>query len=463
MTIQINGTDAPREVRIQNPGSSILGPLGARRQSLIQERDGILNTSTPQTFTPAVEARVGQLNTEIDALEERQGELQRQAQMEDNARRARAAFGPARIVRSEEVYRPDRPELSFFMDLRNARSGGDWAAAERLSRHQAAYEAETRALSTQAGAGGQFAPPAWLVDEWVGLARPGRITADRLNKDELPSGVSSINLPKVASGESVAVQATQNTAVSSTDLTTNSVSSGITTLAGQQVIALQLIQQSGIAFDKVIGQDLMAEYAKQLDLQVLNGSGASGQLQGLIGVAGVNAITYTQATPTVGGAGQFLAQINQAVLAVNTNRFLPPSGIIMHPRRWSWVLNANDNQGRPLVVPSGDYAGFNTPGSASAAPTAQGAAGSLFGLPVYVDANVPTNLGAGTNQDVALVGRFEDSFLWETAPAFEAFDAPYANQMSILFRVSGYAAMIANRYPASLSIISGTGLVTPTF
>lgn len=463
MTIAPTRTDAPREVRIQNSSSSILGPLGSRRQALIQERDGILNSATPQTFTPAVEARVGELNTEIDRIEARQAEIVEQDVREERARAARAPFAPARIIRSEEVYRPDRPELSFFMDLRNARSGGDWAAAERLNRHQAIYAAETRALSTQAGAGGQFAPPDWLVDEWVALARPGRVTADRLSKDELPSGVSSINLPKVASGESVGVQATQNTAVSSTDLTTSSVSSGITTLAGQQVVALQLIQQSGIAFDKVIGQDLMAAYVKQLDLQVLTGSGASGQLQGLVGVSGVNAITYTQATPTVGGAGQFLAQVNQAVLAVNTNRFLPPSGIVMHPRRWAWVLNATDNQNRPLVTPSGDYAGFNTPGSASAAPVAQGAAGSLFGLPVYVDANIPTNQGAGTNQDVVLVGRFEDSFLWESAPSFEAFDAPYANQMSILFRIHGYAAMIAARYPQSLSIIAGTGLVSPTF
>jgi len=150
---------------------------------------------------------------------------------------------------------------------------------------------ETRAgdLTTVAGAGGQFAPPLWLTQDFVALARAGRVTADLMNKDVLPSGVSSINLPTVTGGAATAVQATQNTNVQDTAMVTSSVASGITTISGQQIVAMQLIAQSGIPFDKVVLLDLARDYATKLDVQVISGSGAAGQLRGLFNGANVGA------------------------------------------------------------------------------------------------------------------------------------------------------------------------------
>src|SRR5664280_2156557 len=119
---------------------------------------------------------------------------------------------------------------SFFRDMYSARKG-DYMAAERLSRNQAARTSESRALSTGATSGGVFAPPDWILEDWVPLARPGRVVADLLNKQALPTGVSSLNLPKVSGGTTVGVQVTQNNQISSTDMQTTSVSSGITTIA----------------------------------------------------------------------------------------------------------------------------------------------------------------------------------------------------------------------------------------
>lgn len=432
--------------------SALIAQLEERRASLIQERDGILNSATAETFTPELEARVGEHNSEINSLEERVTELRAQADREQRAREV----APVQVTSEPNpVYRRDNHEVSFFRDVFNAQLRNDAGAFGRLASSQ-----ESRALSTSAGAGGQFAPPDWLIEDFVALARAGRVYADGMQHDELPAGVSSINLPTVNTGTAVAVQATQNTAVQSTDLTTSSVSSGITTIAGQQVVSLQLLQQSGIPFDRVVLGDLARAYAAQIDGQVLNGSGASGQLQGVIGTSGVNAITYTQASPTVTGAGQFYSQIIQAINAVNTNRFLPATEIYMHPRRWAWVLNALDQQNRPLVVPNGPA--FNQLATQDGV-TPQGIAGTLAGLPVKVDPNIPTNLGAGTNQDVVLVQRSDDLWLFESALQSASFDATYANQASILFRVLGYSAFIPNRYPKSIAVISGTGLVTPTF
>src|ERR1019366_3482096 len=65
---------------------------------------------------------------------------------------------------------------SFFKDIRSSRMG-DYQAMERLSRNAAARGQETRAgdMTTVAGAGGTFAPPAWLVGQFIApcLARAG--------------------------------------------------------------------------------------------------------------------------------------------------------------------------------------------------------------------------------------------------------------------------------------------------
>lgn len=365
------------------------------------------------------------------------------------------------------VYRKgDSSSPSFFRDMAafqlNTNFGADvtlHGARERLAKSQ-----ETRAndLTTTAGAGGEFAPPLWLIEDFVPLARPARVTADLCVKDTLPSGVSSINLPKVSGGTTVAVQATQGTALSDTAMTTTSVTSGITTIGGKQIVAMQLLQQSGIPFDQVILSDLALAYAGALDIQVLTGSGSSGQLRGLKNGASVGATTFTSASPAVTSATAANSFYNKVISAINSvfvGRYLPPTAIVMHPQRWNWVLEGLDSQVRPLVVPNGPM--FNGVGTDNG-PTAQGATGTLLGLPVYVDPNIPVTLGGGTNQDVVYVLRQPDVYLWESALQQASFDATYADQASILFRVLGYAAFIPDRFGPSVNAINGTGLVTPT-
>lgn len=365
------------------------------------------------------------------------------------------------VGREAHAYRPDNG-TSFFKDLR-ASTRGDYAAAQRLHRNTQEAAVERRALGNTGatgGSGGEFAPPAWLVDEFVALARAGRVTADRLSKDVLPSGVSTISIPKVSGGTSTQVQSTQNTTVSTTDPTTSYLSSGITTIAGKNIVSQQLLDQAAIPLDRMILGDLAADYARNLDRQVLSGAGSGGQLLGLLNVTGVNAITYTQTTPSVTGTGGFYAQINKAISAIATTRFLPPTCIVMHPARWSWVAASFDSSGRPLVAPSGNA--FNQIADAGTI-AAEGAVGQMAGLPVYVDPNLPTNLGAGTNQDPVIVMRAEDVFLWETDVTMASFDSPFAESLGVLFRCHGYSACVPNRYPASLAVVTGTGLVTPAY
>ena len=398
----------------------------------------------------------------IDMFEERIVEVREQENREKLAANHRVeigAAGYATIGYEEQTYRPDGT-ASFFGDLVSARSG-DYNASQRLNRNNIERGLEQRALSTGATAGGTFAPPAWLVDEWIRLARPGRVTADLLNHEVLPQGVSSVNLPAVATGSTAGIQATQNTAVSNTDLTTTSVSSGISTISGQQVISLQLIQQSGIPFDRVILADLAADYARQLGSQVINGLGTGNELRGILAGAGIGTTAYTTTTPSVvstTSANSFLNRVISSKATIATTRYMPATAIVMNPNRWAWIEEALDLQNRPLVLSDGNA--FNSVGI-DGSPTAEGHAGTFANLPVYVDPNIPTNLGVGTNQDVVIVLRQSDLWLWETELQTASFEATYANQNSILFRVLGYAAMIPDRYASATRLIGGTGLVAP--
>jgi HK97 family phage major capsid protein len=416
-------------------------------------------------------------STRFDTLIARVAELDEQEVREAAAARHRVETGTVAVGDGGGRFYTNGPEVyndphqagadspSFFKDVRNSKLG-DWAAAERLQRNQSARGMETRAgdmSSSSATAGGSFAPPAWLIDQFIQLARPGRVAADLMVKEPLPSGVSSINLPKVSGGSSASIQATQNSALSDTAMTTTSVSSSISLIGGKQIVSLQLLNQSGVPFDRVILGDLAADYAKQLDLRALGGSGTSGQLRGWLNAAGVGSTIYTSATPKVSSAtaaDSFYNKIVAAMTTINTTRFLPATAIVMHPNRWGWVLEALDSTTRPLVITEGNS--FNAAGT-SDGPVAQGAAGQIAGLPVYVDANVTTTTGAGaaTNQDLCYVLRGPDLALWESDLAVESFEQTYADNASVLFRCLAFSACIPDRFAGSVNLISGTGLVAP--
>lgn len=453
-----------RLVELRKEDDEIRAKRGAVVDGALAEKRGM--NETEQTSHDELTARHNELVSQIALCDERIAELDAQEVRTAAANAARVASGDVGLqtggaeVTDPPIYRKGDVSRSYFRDLFAARQNGDRQASERLRRNDA-QTVEKRALTTAAGAGGEFAPPLWLVDEFVALARAGRVFADSLHPGVLPAGVSSINLPKVASGTSEAVQASENATVSQTDLTTTSVSSGIVTIAGKQVVSMQLLEQSGIPFDEVILADLAADYAKQFDVQVISGSNGSGQLNGVstyFSASGTVNVTYTSASPTT----QLLYKaIGNAIQKILTSRFMPPDTIYMHPRRWYALLSDADTTGRPLVLPQGSA--YNALGTATEGPVPEGASGMILGLPVIVDPNIPTNIGAGTNQDNVYVARAADLRLWETGLRAETFTEPYADSMGVLFRAFAYSAAIPGRYTTSVSVISGTGLVAPTF
>jgi len=417
-----------------------------RRLAEIQvELDAIPAAAEAETraITPDENIRIDELLAERDAGFARLDTLRAQS-----ARAAQALTASTQVTSEPNpVYRRDDPGASFFKDLVRSRLRGDVEARDRLVRSQ-----ETRAQSTANAWGGTFAPPLWLVDEYVALARAGRVTADAMTHQELPSGVSSINLPRITTGAATGVQSTQNTALASADMGTDVVTGTITTIGGKSIVSQQLMDQSGIPFDRVILGDLARSYAQQVGALVVTQ---------LAAVTGAIAVPVTATTLT--GSGSLYSGIANAYSQIWAARFDSPTVIIMHPRRWATLLDAVDSAGRPLVPIAGSGQGFNVLGQAGAGAPQQTVVGNLQGLPVLTDPNIPTNLGTGTDQDEVFVVKADDLWLFESALQAESFDATYADQASILFRVLGYVAPVLNRFSKSIAVLGGAGLETPTF
>ncbi len=352
-------------------------------------------------------------------------------------------------VRDAQVYTPNATETSFLRDLFLAKRNMNPDALDRLHRNNSLRgDMEARAgMTTVAGAGGEFAPPQWMEDEIVALARPGRPFANIIPTKQLPKGVSQFNIPKVATGSQSALQSTQNSGLNIVNPTSSVVSVNINTLASGVLVSQQLIDQSGVPVESYVIPDMAADYARLLDTSLITA---------LAGTSGINTITYTDASPT---SSKILAQIQAAIDTVHTTRFAPPTVIVMHPARWGHFLAAVDAQGRPLVVPNPEYGAVNVSGIANGS-VSQGVAGTLRGVPVVLDPSIPQNLGTGTNQDEIFVIKADDIWLWEGTPTADVLVETYGAQLSVLYRYWNYYAFTAARYTQATAVISGTGLAT---
>ena len=447
--------------------NKLIGTLLERRGVLTEELDQTLQPANTEkrNLTEAEAAEFERIKNEIIATDERIAELAEFDARDEAAAEIARKYGPASIqVTEKQVYQRGSMEHFFFRDLWNARHRGDRDAFERLERNNkmvADAKQQERAISTTTNQGGEFVPPLWLEEDYVKFARAGRITANLVRRGIVPPGTNSINIPKINSGTAVAPVSSQNSAIQQTDLTTTSVSSPVITVAGGQTVSLQLIEQSPLNIDEIILQDLAADYAVKLNTQVLSGSGSSGQATGLLTLSGTNSITWTQATPALGGPGGMYPKVANGIQQIHTKRFLPPTAVVMHPVRWAWAESQVDNNGRPLVVPAAGGA-FQMLANLDE-QVSEGLVGSMLGLPVYVDAVIPTNGGTGANQDSIIVLKADDMWLWEGDIRAEAFPQTYAQNMSVFVRLYNYASFQPARYAPSTSVITGTGAVAPTF
>lgn len=439
--------------------------LQSKREAIVQMADdegrADLNESEDSEFQDLTE-QIRALDEEIATRAERVAELSDEEKRNADAamafRQAEIATSRTKVINEARTYEQGNGR-SYLQDLLKSSVQGDPEARARLDRHasEVLVDPEYRDVNRTDGTGGYFVPPLWLSD-YVELARAGRPTANLVTNLALPPGTDSINIPKINSGTATAIQHADNSAVQETDLTDTSVQANVKTIAGQQDIAIQLLDQSPFNFDQVVFADLAADYATQVNRQVLSGQNSGNEVKGILAASGVNTVAYTDTTPTV---AELYPKVADAIQKIHTSRYMAPSVIIMHPRRWAWLLAALDTTNRPLVVPNaqGPSNAFATFGEVAS----QQVVGQFQGLPVVTDPSIPTTNGTGTNEDVIVVMRASDCILYESSLRTRVLPEVGSGTLTVRLQVYGYLAFTAERQPKGISVVSGSGLSTPTF
>ncbi|MFF3140691.1 phage major capsid protein [Streptomyces sp. NPDC057927] len=450
---------------------SLIADLRARFDDEKHALDGILARAEGNSLSTGQRSLFEQHEREATALKERIEELGAQVRADDAAAPMAQRYAPganstheqrtsnmttsARITSEPAVYRRDSKESSYFLDSYAVAKNNDSAARERLQRNARQVadvrRQEGRALSTTNGNAGEFVPPMWMEQEWVKLARPKRVTADLAVNEQLPAGTDVLNIPRVATGTATGLQGTQNTAVTQVDMTTNAISASVLTIAGSQVISLQLAEQSPLNVDTVILGDLAADLATKVNAQVISGSGTGGNATGLLTLSGTGSVSWTGTD-----GATFQAAVLKAIGQVFTSIFDAPDSLVLAPRRAVWLMAQKDSQGRPLLVPA-DNGPVNSMGVLAPKLATEGPIGRFCGLDVYIDGGMPTTLGGSSNEDRAIVLRSSEIRLWESQPKFEVFPQTFAQNLSLLARAYEYMAFTAARYPGAISVISGSG------
>ena len=440
----------------------ILEVIMSFSKSLIEKRDAALAKAEAiveaaqaeaRELTPEQDAEIAVALDEVRSLDEQiatHSELENRSAEAAELRKEKkfdAVVAPAVVKSEARTYSPNS-EASFVADAYAAQFNNDFAAKDRLARHMNEEKIERRDVTSANFAG--LVVPQFLTDLAAPFARAGRPTADIARKHQLPDAGLVISISKVTTGSSVAEQ-TEGAAVSETNMDDTKLDISVKTFAGQQNVSRQALER-GTGIDSLVMADLVSAYHTSLDAAVVAEAYGSAGTQ----------VTYTDASPTV---AELYPKILDAVQQIQTSFFGGPNVLVMHPRRLAYILAAVDSTNRPLAVPTAQ--GPQNAFAAGSGSVVYGNSGyTIAGLPVVTDANVPTNIGVGTNEDVILVGNTQELHLWEQGagePMMLRFEQPKGAELDVQMIVYGYAAFTANRYPKAWAYLTGTGLVTPTF
>jgi len=433
--------------------------LTEKRASMIERAETIVREAQEMVreLSPDEDKAVAEALEEVKELDEqirRHVELEQRAVKAAEARKENNVEQAVTTIKSEPRTYSPKSDNSFMRDAYSAQFNNDFAASERLARHMNEEKIERRDVTSAAFAG--LIVPQFLTDLAAPFARAGRPFLDVARKHQLPAEGLTISISKVTTGSATAVQ-TEGSAVQETNMDDTKLDVNVVTVAGQQNVSRQAIER-GTNIDSLVMADLVSAYHTNLESLFVT-TQASTSLTNVI----TQVVTYTDASPTV---KELYPKIVDCIQRIQTNFFAGPNFILMHPRRLAFILAAVDGQDRPLAVPVPNFNGQPAFASGNGAPVYGNSGYTMLGLPIITSANVITTNGAGTNEDVIIIGNTQEAHLFEQGsgePMMLRFEQPKAAELDITMIVYGYSAFTADRYNKAFALVGGTGLVTPTF
>lgn len=393
----------------------------------------------------AIDANDGQDDQDEDSDQKRDLDRDRQR---DNRRRGGRNQLP--------VYH-ERAEHSFFVDVWNGYRRGHSDALRRLDKsdEQVIEEMQQRDLANVTNKGAEAVVPLFLQDKFE-KARIARATTSMLtNQQVLPVQGDSITIPIQTGSAAVAslTQADGLNTLQETNAAFDVATENIIEVGGTQDISNYVIDRGtlGVGIDVVIANHLSELLAKDEDERVL---------AKVVAGAGVS-VTYTA---TTGRLYEIYKKVADAVQQIHTGNLMPPTGIVVHPRRFAAWASELDSTNRPLMVPMSVAQNPLAFASGDGSPVAQGFTGyAIHGLPIYTDPNATITNGAGTNEDIVLIADWKQQYTWLGPVMVDVDPSPMFKQSGKTVRARRYFATMVGHRDDAFAKISGTGLATPSF
>ncbi len=353
-------------------------------------------------------------------------------------------------VKSEPLTYEESASHSFFRDSYAAEFLGDVSAQERLSRHTNEMRYELR--DSGSGNFSGLVVPQYLTGLAAPFLRAGRNTMDVANSLPLPNDGLTVNVSRITTGSQVGAQDGDNGAVTEASPDDTLLTVNVRTFSGMVDVSRQALER-GTGVDGLLASDLVSAYNSAVNASVINGDGTSGTHLGILNTAGIGDVDVDDASPT---ASETFQQIVKAIGTVTAARYQQPDVIIMHPRRWAYISGGLDSSNRPLagvtVATSRNVVALGNPGAYGVA------AGEIAGVSVVVDAGIPVDLGAGSDEDRIIVANRQDLVLMEqgNSPLMLRYESVGSGTLTTRMVTYGYSAFTAGRYPGGICVIQGT-------
>jgi hypothetical protein len=242
----------------------------------------------------------------------------------------------------------------FFADL--VRAPDDPMArrrlAERNSRAEDHYQAEHRAgdpfggllmpgysevRASSSGSFGALSPAGAALGAAGGLARSAAPLVNALLADgaeaELPPTGSTFTYSMGTTQGVVGVsQTSENSAVTPSDVTFIDSTSPVRTIVASVLVSRQSFERAPARTDAFVRAELGRAIESETERQVIDGSGSSGELTGLLRSAGISVVTNTVASQTQVGRS-----VLQAMRLGADARKAPTKVVCWAPRRFYWM------------------------------------------------------------------------------------------------------------------------------
>jgi HK97 family phage major capsid protein len=326
----------------------------------------------------------------------------------------------------------ERSGQSFFRDVVANVLNMDSTAWGRLS---------STAYRSTSGGYGALVVPQYLSGRVATSVAGTRPLCDHLT-EPLPENGMTLITTRVTTAATAESQDGENTAPTADDPATTEESLAVGAVFGAVSVSWQLANRSDpVGFDRGVVGELSAVVDTLQEARIVAGTGSNGQPTGILTSTLVStvAVTGTAVADTLLG-------VAKAINASTTARNIAPDTIVMHPRRWAWMLATAGDYGAAISVNRSDLP----------------VVGQVMGMDVISSPAIPTNLGTSTNEDRIIITRRSDLVMAEEpmrvqAKRDAASQAAQLNAKITAHRMYAFGLIT----PASTRVIVGAGLANP--